>query len=324
MPESFEIGSLDVNSIKSVTVIKKPEVAAGYGRKDADGVIEITTVKAPQVKVDVAEYGSESMKKAVEQMERAAEQMEQAAEQMEQAASKMKIAGDTLTLVTGGFENMSVVSTGTSGVKSNLDLNAVLIVVDGKVMEKGFEINSISPTDIASVTVFKGAQATGKYGDAAKNGVIEISLRKASAPSQAGSPGGDGKSRSRQHAEIQRRRRGGVPHVGADTHTLSPAGPRTKNRRYGRSGVHGGQKRQGQGRQNTEIPRQTALRRDHEGNESGAAWKPDAMPTAKRSMSNWYSRSSSYFRRPKSRKRMKMREKSWPRSCRADRTLSTK
>ena len=188
MPESFEIGSLDVNSIKSVTVIKKPEVAAGYGRKEADGVIEITTVKAPQVKVDVAEYGSESMKKAVEQMERVAEQMEQAAEQMEQAASKMKIAGDTLTLVTGGFENMSVVSTGTSGFKSNLNLDSVLIVVDGKVMEKGFEINSISPTDIASVTVFKGAQATGKYGDAAKNGVIEISLRKASAPSQAGSP----------------------------------------------------------------------------------------------------------------------------------------
>ena len=181
MPESFEIGSLDVNSIKSVTVIKKPEVAAGYGRKDADGVIEITTVKAPQVKVDVAEYGSESMKKAVEQMERAAEQMEQ-------AASKMKIAGDTLSLVTGRFENMSVVSSGTGGFKSNLDLNAVMIVVDGKVMEKGFEINSISPNDIASITVLKGAQSTEKYGDAAKNGVIEISLRKASAPSQAGSP----------------------------------------------------------------------------------------------------------------------------------------
>lgn len=185
MPESFEIGSLDVNSIKSVTVIKKPEVAAGYGRKDADGVIEITTIKAPQVKVDVAEYGSESMKKAVEQMERAAEQMEQAAEQMEQAASKMKIAGDTLTLVTGGFENMSVVSTGTSGFKSNLNLDSILIVVDGKVMEKGFEINSISPNDIASITVLKGAQATGKYGDAAKDGVIEISLRNGSTSVQA-------------------------------------------------------------------------------------------------------------------------------------------
>lgn len=77
---------------------------------------------------------------------------------------------------------------GTGGFKSNLDLNAVMIVVDGKVMEKGFEINSISPNDIASVTVLKGAQSTEKYGDAAKNGVIEISLRKASAPSQAGSP----------------------------------------------------------------------------------------------------------------------------------------
>lgn len=181
MPESFKIGSLDAAYIESVTVIKKPEEAAGYGRKDADGVIKITTVKAPQVKVDIADDGSESMKQA-------AVNMEKAAEQMEQAASKMKIAGDTLSLVTGGFENMSVVSSGTGGFKSNLDLNSVLIVVDGKVMEKGFEINSISPNDIASITVLKGAQSTEKYGDAAKNGVIEISLRKASAPSQAGSP----------------------------------------------------------------------------------------------------------------------------------------
>ena len=181
MPESFKIGSLDAAYIESVTVIKKPEAVAGYGRKDADGVIKITTVKAPQVKVDIADDGSESMKQA-------AVNMEKAAEQMEQAASKMKIAGDTLTLVTGGFENMSVVSSGTGGFKSNLDLNAVMIVVDGKVMEKGFEINSISPNDIASITVLKGAQSTEKYGDAAKNGVSEISLRKASAPSQAGSP----------------------------------------------------------------------------------------------------------------------------------------
>ena len=178
MPESFKIVSLDAAYIESVTVIKKPEEAAGYGRKDADGVIKITTVKAPQVKVDIADDGSESMKQA-------AVNMEKAAEQMEQAASKMKIAGDTLTLVTGGFENMSVVSTGTSGFKSNLNLDSVLIVVDGKVMEKGFEINSISPNDIASVTVLKGAQSTEKYGDAAKDGVIEISLRNGSSSIQA-------------------------------------------------------------------------------------------------------------------------------------------
>lgn len=165
MPESFEIGSLDASYIKSITVIKKPEAAAKYSRKDADGVIEITTTKAPQVKVDVAEQGSGNM---------------------DYASSEIKIAGDTLSLATRGrIENISVVSAGTAGFKSNLDLDSILIVVDGKVMEKGFEISSISPNDIASITVLKGAQATEKYGGTAKNGVIEISLRNGSSSVQA-------------------------------------------------------------------------------------------------------------------------------------------
>ncbi len=53
-----------------------------------------------------------------------------------------------------------------------------LIVVDGKVMEAGFDMNSIKPTDIASVSILKDKSATAVYGEKAKNGVVEITLKK--------------------------------------------------------------------------------------------------------------------------------------------------
>ncbi len=53
-----------------------------------------------------------------------------------------------------------------------------LIVVDGKVMEAGFDMNSIKPTDIASVSILKDKSATAAYGEKAKNGVVQITLKK--------------------------------------------------------------------------------------------------------------------------------------------------
>lgn len=56
--------------------------------------------------------------------------------------------------------------------------NAPLIVVDGKVFEGN--LDDIKPETIDSMTVLKGAEATKAYGEeAAKNGVIVITLKKA-------------------------------------------------------------------------------------------------------------------------------------------------
>jgi TonB-dependent SusC/RagA subfamily outer membrane receptor len=56
--------------------------------------------------------------------------------------------------------------------------NKPLIVIDGKVMEAGFDMNSIKPNDIASISILKDKSATAVYGEKGKNGVMEITLKK--------------------------------------------------------------------------------------------------------------------------------------------------
>ncbi len=51
-----------------------------------------------------------------------------------------------------------------------------LVVVNGKMYTK--DINSIAPDQIESINVLKGQSATDKYGAKAKDGVVEITLKK--------------------------------------------------------------------------------------------------------------------------------------------------
>ncbi|MBR5300123.1 MAG: TonB-dependent receptor plug domain-containing protein [Bacteroidales bacterium] len=53
-----------------------------------------------------------------------------------------------------------------------------LIVINGKTMEKDFDLNSIDPKNIESMNVLKDKASIEKYGEAAKNGVVEINLKK--------------------------------------------------------------------------------------------------------------------------------------------------
>lgn len=56
--------------------------------------------------------------------------------------------------------------------------NKPLIVMDGKIMDKGKNLNEIDPNSIESVNVLKGKSAQEKYGDKGMNGVIEIVTKK--------------------------------------------------------------------------------------------------------------------------------------------------
>ncbi len=59
-----------------------------------------------------------------------------------------------------------------------------LVVIDGEPAEKDFDLNSIDPHDIESISVRKDDSAKEKYGEAAKDGVIEITLKKGDANEQ--------------------------------------------------------------------------------------------------------------------------------------------
>ena len=52
-----------------------------------------------------------------------------------------------------------------------------LIIVDDVKMEKGFELNSIMPSNIESITVLKEKSALEQYGEEGKNGVIIVTLK---------------------------------------------------------------------------------------------------------------------------------------------------
>jgi beta-lactamase regulating signal transducer with metallopeptidase domain len=54
----------------------------------------------------------------------------------------------------------------------------ILFVVDGVEKKIGYKPNNIEPNNIESITVLKDKKATEKYGEKAKNGVVEIYLKK--------------------------------------------------------------------------------------------------------------------------------------------------
>jgi hypothetical protein len=87
---------------------------------------------------------------------------------------------NTSVTVTSSVNGNVIVSTNTN-TQSNVKVSGFpLYVVDGKVIGhvSEDEINSINSSDIKSVSVFKGPEATVKYGEEGKDGVIVIETKK--------------------------------------------------------------------------------------------------------------------------------------------------
>ena len=76
-----------------------------------------------------------------------------------------------------GYETKIVVKRKTNSWSAD-GKNQPLYVVDGKIMDKGKNLNEIDPNSIESVNVLKGKSALEKYGDKGVNGVIEIVTKK--------------------------------------------------------------------------------------------------------------------------------------------------
>jgi TonB-dependent SusC/RagA subfamily outer membrane receptor len=54
-----------------------------------------------------------------------------------------------------------------------------LLILDGEIQDAAFDLNSVSPDDIDSISVLKGQSALEFYGEKGKNGVIVITRKKA-------------------------------------------------------------------------------------------------------------------------------------------------
>ncbi len=68
------------------------------------------------------------------------------------------------------------------GVKAAFGLDGdvkPLLILDGEIQDAAFDLNSVSPFDIDSISVYKDQTAVERYGEKGKNGVIVITRKKA-------------------------------------------------------------------------------------------------------------------------------------------------
>ncbi len=63
--------------------------------------------------------------------------------------------------------------------KNEVLIESALYIVDNEKMDSEFDVSSIDPKDIESLSVLKDKSALDLYGEEGKNGVVIISLKKA-------------------------------------------------------------------------------------------------------------------------------------------------
>ncbi|GGF75676.1 M56 family metallopeptidase [Wenyingzhuangia marina] len=141
-----EFEKINPSDIYSISVLKDKHATDKYGKKGKDGVVEIT----------------------------------------------MKKNNDSTTQVSKSYPDIKVVSnedgakTESFGIRQHTievdakDLNSTkypLYIIDGKEVSDD-EFKKINPDDIQSINVLKDKHATDKYGEKAKDGVVEITMKK--------------------------------------------------------------------------------------------------------------------------------------------------
>ena len=140
--KSGDLNKIDPNTIATVDVLKGEAAIRLYGDDAKNGVVIIST-KTPDSKGNIS--WTEKTDKHV-------------------------------VIKRGDIDTTIVKNTIVIGSKSAKDSDP-LYVVDGEVMKK-FDATSLDAENIKSISVLKGDIAIKKYGAKAKNGVIEITLKK--------------------------------------------------------------------------------------------------------------------------------------------------
>lgn len=145
---TFDISNLSSESIKSITILKDKSALSLYGTKGKNGVIVITLKDGAQ-KID----GKTGVKEEIRVI---------------RIDENDKNSPDSVKREIR--------------IKSTENFQNPLYVIDGEVMKEGGDIKTINPENIESINILKGNMAIEKYGERAKNGVIEIFLKKGVLP----------------------------------------------------------------------------------------------------------------------------------------------
>jgi hypothetical protein len=145
---AFDITNYSPESIYSINILKDEAAISKYGDAGINGVIEITLKDGAQ-KID----------------------------------GKTEVKNEIRVIGINKIDKNSPDSVKSEiRIKSSGNVQNPLYVIDGKVIKEGGDINAIKAENIESINILKDKTAIEKYGERAKNGVIEITLKKGVKP----------------------------------------------------------------------------------------------------------------------------------------------
>ena len=84
---------------------------------------------------------------------------------------------DNNTVITTSSDEGTSVAV-SNGVKTNVKTGFPLVILDGKDMPADFDMNSLPPSTIKSVRVFKSLDAVALFGEKGEHGIVEIKTKK--------------------------------------------------------------------------------------------------------------------------------------------------
>ncbi|MXV51609.1 TonB family protein [Pedobacter sp. HMF7647] len=141
---SDEIKSINPQTIKSLNVLKNADEVARYGEKGKNGVVQIYINQEPPKDANAVRVKN----------------------------IKVENALSTDSTKTVYSENGAILKLGKAEQFNGL------VIVDGERKDPSFNFKNLDPEKIESMLILNVENATAKYGDKGKNGVIEIKMKK--------------------------------------------------------------------------------------------------------------------------------------------------
>ena len=198
-----ELQELDPNKIESISVFKDKKATDLYGDKGKHGVVEITSKskweitakrnknvifatkdtiyvnKKPSILKETANHFEKQPLYILDGKEITKKEFNLLDEQTLNSLSTAKGEHAIKEFGEKGENGVVIIKSRVPGSRNNPYIKTVeasLYIVNGKEVKKE-DFENIYPENIKSINVLKGESATTKYGDKAKNGVIEITTK---------------------------------------------------------------------------------------------------------------------------------------------------
>lgn len=181
-----DVSDINPDAIESISVLKGGSAVALYGEQGAKGVVLITTKKGTGTK---SETLPDSLHSRIRIHGRPLDG-QGAVVGTGNGTNETKEANPTVVAQStseDGADVIKVIGYGerkTGGLKiisangKSVNADDMLIMVNGKESSKQDFSDIYNPQHISALAILKGDNATAKYGDKGKNGVIEITVKK--------------------------------------------------------------------------------------------------------------------------------------------------